>query len=56
MKSEEVLQRNDYTTLETDKIQIRLVRIEPTQISLRQHESYHKTLSLNPHSRIKFFQ
>ena len=34
MKSEEVLPRNDYSTLEIDKIQTRLVRIKPTEISL----------------------
>lgn len=33
MKSEEVLSRNDHPTLETNKIQTRLIRIEPTSTS-----------------------
>ena len=53
MKSEEVLPRDDYPTLEIDKIQTRLICIEPTSIGLWQHESYNKTLSVNPHPCIK---
>lgn len=35
MKSEKILSRNDHSTLEIDKIQVRIIRIEPTKTSSR---------------------
>lgn len=56
MKSEEVLSRNDHPTLETNKIQTRLIRIEPTSTSFWQHQPRYKALSINPHPILKLFK